>query len=71
MKNEVRFGHEVVSDATEKDNQSAKVNADFLSLAEEVRARSQKPKTTPLQIPQKLAPAEFNTAMVHFYRGEV
>jgi hypothetical protein len=43
MKNEVRFGHEVVSDATEKDNQSAKANADFLSLAEEVRAP--KPKT--------------------------
>lgn len=43
----------------------------FKSLADEVRARSQKPKTTPLSIPQKLSLAEFNTAMVHFYRGEV
>lgn len=43
----------------------------FQSLAEEVRARSQKPKATPLSIPQKLAPAEFNTALVHFYRGEI
>lgn len=43
----------------------------FKSLADEVRARSEKPKTTPLSIPQKLSLAEFNTAMVHFYRGEV
>lgn len=41
------------------------------SLAEEVRARSEKPKNNPVVIPQKLSPAEFNTAMVHFYRGEV
>ncbi len=43
----------------------------FRAFAEEVRKRNQKPKTTPLSIAQKLAPAEFNTAMVHFYRGEV
>ncbi|HEX8249514.1 MAG TPA: DUF2270 domain-containing protein, partial [Pyrinomonadaceae bacterium] len=41
------------------------------SLAEEVRARSEKPKNNPLAIPQKLSPSEFNTAMVHFYRGEI
>jgi uncharacterized membrane protein len=43
----------------------------FRAFAEEVHQRNQKPKTTPLTIPQKLAPAEFNTAMVHFYRGEI
>jgi uncharacterized membrane protein len=43
----------------------------FQSLAEEVRARSQRPKTTPIAIAQKLSPSEFNTAMVHFYRGEI
>lgn len=71
MKNEVRFEREYAHDSTEEDKPSENENADFLSLAEEVRARSRKPKTTPLQMPQKLAPAEFNTAMVHFYRGEV
>lgn len=42
----------------------------FTSLADEVRARS-KPKSTPATIPQKLSPPEFNTAMSHFYRGEI
>jgi uncharacterized membrane protein len=45
--------------------------ANFRSLAEEVRARSARPATNPTKISQKLAPAEFNTAMVHFYRGEI
>jgi uncharacterized membrane protein len=71
MKNEVRFETDTAIHSTEDQQKSENGNADFLSLAEEVRARSQKPKTTPLQIPQKLAPAEFNTAMVHFYRGEI
>jgi len=71
MKNEVRFETETAIHSTDAQHNSDNGNADFLSLAEEVRARSQKPKTTPLTIPQKLAPAEFNTAMVHFYRGEV
>ncbi len=72
MKHEVRFTSEafdVSADEQPKDNQNG--NNAFRSLAEEVRARSEKPKSTPLTIPQKLAPAEFNTAMVHFYRGEV
>lgn len=43
----------------------------FRAFAEEVHKRSQKPKTSPLTIPQKLLPAEFNMAIVHFYRGEV
>jgi len=43
----------------------------FRSFAEEVRRRGQKPKTSPVSIAQKLQPAEFNTAMVHFYRGEI
>ncbi|MEP6944863.1 MAG: DUF2270 domain-containing protein [Acidobacteriota bacterium] len=43
----------------------------FRALADEVRLRNQQPKTTPHAIAQKLEPAEFNTAMVHFYRGEV
>ncbi|MGI8812895.1 MAG: DUF2270 domain-containing protein [Pyrinomonadaceae bacterium] len=43
----------------------------FRALAEEVHQRNQTPKATPVNIAQKLQPAEFNTAMVHFYRGEV
>ncbi len=71
MKNEVRFNSETITDSPDEQPKSENGNADFLSLAEEVRARSQKPITTPLSLPQKLAPAEFNTALVHFYRGEV
>jgi len=43
----------------------------FRAFAEEVHKRNQTPKATPQTIVQKLAPAEFNTAMVHFYRGEI
>lgn len=43
----------------------------FPSLAEEVRQRAEKPPPSPTLIPQKLTPSEFNTAMVHFYRGEI
>ena len=75
MKNEVRFTSEAFHDsAEEKAEEKPKPHSgksDFRTLAEEVRARSEKPKPSPLTIPQKLAPAEFNTAMVHFYRGEV
>lgn len=46
-------------------------NSLFRSLTEEVQERSKKTETTPIAIAQKLAPAEFNTAMVHFYRGEI
>ena len=43
----------------------------FRAFAEEVRKRSQKPPTSVVSIPQKLLPAEFNMAIVHFYRGEI
>ncbi len=43
----------------------------FRAFAEEVHKRTQKPRSTPQTIAQKLLPAEFNMAMVHFYRGEV
>ena len=71
MKNEVRFKSDSFELEADEQIKNADGNSDFLSLAEEVRARSEKPKTTPLSLPQKLAPAEFNTALVHFYRGEV
>ncbi len=59
-------------DATvDEDIHVTRIPPTFQSLAEEVCARSQKPKTTPIAIAQKLSPSEFNTAMVHFYRGEV
>ncbi|MBA3632414.1 MAG: DUF2270 domain-containing protein [Acidobacteria bacterium] len=71
MKNEVRFDRELAAESTDEEKKTGNGNSDFLSLAEEVRARSDKPKNTPLLLPQKLAPADFNTALVHFYRGEV
>jgi uncharacterized membrane protein len=62
---------EPASDTDGDEIHITKVPQSFRAFAEEVRQRHQKPKTTPLTIPQKLLPAEFNTAMVHFYRGEV
>lgn len=67
MRNEVRFD----DFSTEDDIHISRLPASFQSLAEEVRARSQKPKNTAVSIPQKLSLSEFNTAMVHFYRGEI
>lgn len=67
MNEEVRQG--VIS--AEEDIHTTNVPASFRAFADEVRKRSQKPKPTPQTIVTKLAPAEFNTAMVHFYRGEV
>ena len=67
MKDEVRLG----THTTEEDIHITNVPESFRAFAEEVRKRNQKPKTTPVGIAQKLLPAEFNTAMVHFYRGEV
>lgn len=63
MKDEIR--------QTGEESKIGNENSAFLSLTEEVRARSKKPETTPITIAQKLSPAEFNTAMVHFYRGEI
>ncbi len=67
MRNEVRFQ----ADTADEEIHITNVPPSFQAFAEEVHARHQKPKNTPLLIPQKLAPAEFNTALVHFYRGEV
>lgn len=67
MKDEVRIG----PPASDEDIHLSQVPESFRAFAEEVQKRNVKPRTTPLTIPQKLAPAEFNTAMVHFYRGEI
>ncbi|MEQ1921631.1 MAG: DUF2270 domain-containing protein [Pyrinomonadaceae bacterium] len=67
MNDEVRPGSQPV----DQDIHITNVPQSFRAFAEEVHKRAEKPKTTPLTIPQKLAPAEFNTALVHFYRGEV
>lgn len=66
MNDEVRTGTQPVDDI-----HITNVPPSFRAFAEEVHKRSQKPRTTPLTIPQKLLPAEFNMAIVHFYRGEV
>ncbi len=55
----------------EEDIHITSVPAPFRAFADEVEKRAKKPKPTPQSIATKLAPAEFNTAMVHFYRGEV
>jgi uncharacterized membrane protein len=68
MRDNVRLADDT---SAEDDIHISQLPPSFKSLAEEVRARSSKPKTTPLSVPQKLSLAEFNTAMVHFYRGEV
>lgn len=48
-----------------------KVPESFRAFAEEVHKRKERPAPAPQTIAKKLAPAEFNTAMVHFYRGEI
>ena len=65
MKPSFQLDEEPAEEEIEEDNSF------FPSLAEEVRARSEKPVSNPGSIPQKLSPSEFNTAMVHFYRGEM
>jgi uncharacterized membrane protein len=67
MNDEVRSGTTTV----DSDIHVTSVPQSFRAFAEEVHKRHQKPRTTPLTIPQRLQPAEFNTAMVHFYRGEI
>jgi uncharacterized membrane protein len=66
MNDDVRSGSQPVDDI-----HITNVPQSFRAFAEEVHKRTQKPRATPLNIAQKLLPAEFNTAMVHFYRGEV
>ena len=66
MNDEVRSGTQSVDDI-----HITNVPQSFRAFAEEVHKRTQKPKMTPMAIPQKLLPAEFNMALVHFYRGEI
>lgn len=66
MNDEVRLGTQSADDI-----HITNVPPSFRAFAEEVHKRSQKPKSSPGSIPQKLLPAEFNMAMAHFYRGEV
>src|SRR5438270_6657715 len=66
MNDDVRTGTQPVDDI-----HITNVPQSFRAFAEEVHKRTQKPRATPLNIAQKLLPAEFNMAMVHFYRGEV
>ena len=66
MNDEVRSGTQPVDEI-----HITNVPQSFRAFAEEVHKRAEKPRSTPLTIAQKLLPAEFNMAMVHFYRGEV
>ena len=66
MNDEARAGSQAVEDI-----HITSVPQSFRAFAEEVQKRSQKPKATPVTIARKLEPGEFNTAMVHFYRGEI
>lgn len=67
MNDEVRAGSRPV----DTDIHITNVPQSFRAFAEEVHKRTQKPRSTPVAIAQKLLPAEFNMAMAHFYRGEV
>lgn len=55
----------------EEDIHISNVDTSFLSLKDAVQVRSKKKETNPTAIPQKLSTQDFNTAMIHFYRGEV
>ncbi|MBK7393768.1 MAG: DUF2270 domain-containing protein [Chloracidobacterium sp.] len=67
MNDEVRPGSQPV----DQDIHITNVPQSFRAFAEEVHKRTEKPRTTPVNIAQKLLPAEFNMAMAHFYRGEI
>jgi len=67
MKDEVRLAQQGI----DEDIHTTSLPDAFRSLAEEVKRRNQKRATTPATVAEKLEPGEFNTAMVHFYRGEI
>jgi uncharacterized membrane protein len=67
MRDDPRLGQPNVDEGIH----TTSVPESFRAFADEVRRRNQKPVTTPVTIAQKLQPAEFNTAIAHFYRGEV
>jgi uncharacterized membrane protein len=59
------------AEKAEEDIHVSHVDTSFLSLKDAVQVRSKKKEPNLTAIPQKLSTSEFNTAMVHFYRGEV
>jgi len=67
MNKDIRFEKK----SAEEDIHISQVDTSFLSLKDAVQVRSKKKENNPTAIPQKLSTSEFNTAMVHFYRGEV
>lgn len=67
MNNKIRFD----TKSAEEDIHISQVDTSFLSLKDAVQVRSKKKETNPTAIPQKLSTQDFNTAMIHFYRGEV
>lgn len=67
MKDRFRFNKK----EAEEDIHISHVDTSFLSLKDAVQVRSKKKETNPTAIPQKLSTQDFNTAMIHFYRGEV
>ena len=58
-------------DAFIRDLKSKTKNPELLALTEEVSERRQKPTHNPTAIPKKLSQGDFNSAMIHFYRGEI
>ena len=69
MKQDVRSAAEV--EAADPKIQTVSERRSIASLAEEVQARQKPTPADPIALAQKLSPPEFNTAMVHFYRGEI
>ncbi len=67
MKDRFRLNRE----KAEEDIHISNVDTSFLSLKDAVQLRSKKKENNPTAIPQKLSTQDFNTAMIHFYRGEV
>lgn len=67
MNNEI---HET-EDTFVKELRKKTKNEELLALTEEVNERRKKPVSNPTAIPKKLSQGDFNTAMIHFYRGEV
>ncbi|MGD9562532.1 MAG: DUF2270 domain-containing protein [Pyrinomonadaceae bacterium] len=67
MKDDAR----TASQMSDEELHITKVPESFRAFAEEVHKRNERPKPAPQTIAKKLNPTEFNTAMVHFYRGEI
>lgn len=61
----------LTEDSYIEDLKSETSNPALIALTEEVSQRRKKPVTHPTVIPKKLSQGDFNSAMIHFYRGEV